>query len=70
MLQDFIACAEHLVATGWTTKGRIVAEGGSAGGLLMGAIVNMRPDLWGGALLEVPFVGAYRRLLHRIKHDA
>jgi oligopeptidase B len=40
---DFIACAEHLVEEGWTSKGRICAQGASAGGLLMGVIMNKRP---------------------------
>lgn len=53
---DFIACAEHLVATGWTSPSRLVARGGSAGGLLMGAVTNMRPDLWRAVVAEVPFV--------------
>ena len=53
---DFIACAEHLVATGWTTPERLVIRGGSAGGLLMGAVTNMRPDLWAAVVAEVPFV--------------
>ncbi len=55
---DFIAAAEHLVAEGWTSSGRIVAQGGSAGGLLMGAIVNLRPDLFAGVVAQVPFVDA------------
>ena len=41
---DFVACAEHLVAEGWTSPDRLVAEGGSAGGLLMGAVANLAPD--------------------------
>jgi oligopeptidase B len=53
---DFIACAEHLVANGYGTAGRVAAYGGSAGGMLMGAIVNMRPDLWGAIIAAVPFV--------------
>lgn len=53
---DYIDCADHLVKAGWTSTGRIVAEGGSAGGLLMGVVANQRPDLWGAVLLEVPFV--------------
>ncbi|WP_300676954.1 S9 family peptidase [Nocardioides sp.] len=54
---DFIACAEHLVATGWTENGRIVAEGGSAGGLLVGAVANLAPEgLLGGIVAAVPFV--------------
>jgi oligopeptidase B len=53
---DFIACAEHLIAEGYATKGRIAAYGGSAGGMLMGAIANLRPDLWGAIVAAVPFV--------------
>jgi oligopeptidase B len=53
---DFIACAEHLIAEGYATKGRIAAYGGSAGGMLMGAIANLRPDLWGAIIAAVPFV--------------
>ncbi|MCI4677983.1 S9 family peptidase [Rhodoblastus acidophilus] len=53
---DFIACARHLCELGLTEPGRIVAEGGSAGGLLMGAVANMAPDLFGGIIAEVPFV--------------
>ncbi|MDA8063113.1 MAG: S9 family peptidase [Actinomycetota bacterium] len=53
---DFVACAEHLVATGWAARGRIAARGGSAGGLLMGAVTNLRPDLWRAVVAEVPFV--------------
>jgi oligopeptidase B len=53
---DFVACARHLVDTGWTTPERLVAEGASAGGLLMGAIANQAPDLFGGVVAGVPFV--------------
>ncbi|MNS89611.1 Protease 2 [compost metagenome] len=53
---DFIACAEHLIERNYATAGRIVAQGGSAGGLLMGAVTNMRPDLWAGVIGSVPFV--------------
>lgn len=53
---DFIACAEHLVTEGYATKGRIAAYGGSAGGMLMGAVANLRPDLWGAIIAAVPFV--------------
>ena len=53
---DFIACAEHLVAEGYATRGRIAAYGGSAGGLLVGAVANLRPDLWGALIAAVPFV--------------
>jgi oligopeptidase B len=60
---DFIAAAETLVAEGYTAKGRIVAQGGSAGGMLMGAIANLRPDLWAGILAEVPFVDVLNTML-------
>jgi oligopeptidase B len=53
---DFIACAEYLIGQGYTRTGRIAAYGGSAGGMLMGAIANMRPDLWGAIIAAVPFV--------------
>ena len=53
---DFIACAEHLVAHGYGTAGRIAAYGGSAGGMLMGAIANLRPELWRAVIAAVPFV--------------
>ncbi|HEV7276100.1 MAG TPA: S9 family peptidase [Devosiaceae bacterium] len=60
---DFIAAAEALVAAGYTSKGRIVAQGGSAGGMLMGVIANMRPDLWAGILAQVPFVDVLNTML-------
>jgi oligopeptidase B len=53
---DFIACAEHLIKEKYTTNKKLVIEGGSAGGLLMGAVVNMRPDLFGIVISQVPFV--------------
>jgi oligopeptidase B len=53
---DFIACARHLVATGWTTPELTIAEGGSAGGLLMGAVANLAPEQFGGIVAAVPFV--------------
>ncbi|HET6970176.1 MAG TPA: S9 family peptidase [Phenylobacterium sp.] len=53
---DFIACAEHLVGERYAAKGRIAAYGGSAGGMLMGAVANLRPDLWGAIIAAVPFV--------------
>lgn len=53
---DFIAAAEHLISRDFTKAGNIVAHGGSAGGMLMGAINNMRPDLWAGVIGDVPFV--------------
>jgi oligopeptidase B len=53
---DFIDCAEFLVANKYTSPKHLYANGGSAGGLLMGAIANMRPDLWNGIIAAVPFV--------------
>ena len=53
---DFIDCGEALIKEKYTSKGHLYAMGGSAGGLLMGAIVNMAPDLWNGVIAEVPFV--------------
>jgi len=53
---DFIAVAEHLIAQGYARQKHIVAHGGSAGGLLMGAVLNLRPDLWAGVIAAVPFV--------------
>ena len=53
---DFIACAEHLIGQGYGAVGRIAAYGGSAGGMLVGAVANMRPDLWGAIIAAVPFV--------------
>ncbi|WP_322891223.1 MULTISPECIES: S9 family peptidase [unclassified Yoonia] len=60
---DFIGAAEALIAEGYTGKGRIVAQGGSAGGLLVGAVVNMRPDLWAGIIADVPFVDVLTTIL-------
>jgi oligopeptidase B len=53
---DFIDCAEFLLANKFTSTKHLYAMGGSAGGLLMGAVVNMRPDLWNGIVAQVPFV--------------
>ena len=53
---DFVASAEHLIGSGYGQAGRIVAQGGSAGGMLMGAAANLRPDLFAGIVAEVPFV--------------
>ena len=53
---DFIACAERLIADGYTRAGRIVPHGFSAGGLLVGVANNWRPDLWGGVIGQAPFV--------------
>lgn len=60
---DFIACARHLVETGWTTADVLVAEGGSAGGLLMGAVANQAPEAFGGIVAEVPFVDTLTTML-------
>src|SRR6185436_10322401 len=60
---DFIAAAEFLVARGDTSPDRLVVEGGSAGGLLMGAIVNMRPDLFRAVVSKVPFVDVINTML-------
>jgi oligopeptidase B len=60
---DFIACAEHLVSEGWTTAPRLVARGGSAGGLLMGAVANLAPQAFGGIVAQVPFVDALTSIL-------
>jgi len=61
--QDFVACAEHLIAQGLTRKGAIVAQGGSAGGMLMGAVANMAPELFGAIVAEVPFVDVLTTML-------
>src|SRR5436190_12836515 len=60
---DFIACAEHLVNNKYTAKNRIVIQGGSAGGMLMGAVANMRPDLFKAVLAQVPFVDVLNTML-------
>ena len=61
--QDFISCAEHLIAAGYARKGNIIAQGGSAGGMLMGAVANMAPDLFRGIVAEVPFVDVLSTML-------
>ncbi|GAB4063637.1 S9 family peptidase [Uliginosibacterium sediminicola] len=60
---DFIACAEALADAGYSARGRILASGGSAGGLLLGAVLNQRPELFGAAILEVPFVDVVTTML-------
>jgi oligopeptidase B len=60
---DFTACADYLVNEGWTTPSRLAARGGSAGGLLMGAVANLRPDLFGAIVAEVPFVDCLTTIL-------
>ena len=60
---DFIASAEHLIAQGMTTSDKLAIQGGSAGGLLMGAVVNMRPDLFDVVVADVPFVDVINTML-------
>jgi oligopeptidase B len=63
--RDFIAAGEHLVKAGLTRRGRIVANGGSAGGMLMGAVANMAPDLFLGIIADVPFVDVLNTMLDK-----
>ncbi|HEY2579138.1 MAG TPA: S9 family peptidase [Streptosporangiaceae bacterium] len=60
---DFVACAEHLVSQGWTSPERLIARGGSAGGLLMGAVANIAPQAVAGMVAQVPFVDALNSML-------
>jgi oligopeptidase B len=60
---DFIACAEHMVNQKYTSRDRLVIQGGSAGGLLMGAVTNMRPDLFKAVVAQVPFVDVLNTML-------
>ena len=60
---DFIDCAEFLINEKYTSKNHLYASGGSAGGLLMGSIINMRPDLWNGVIASVPFVDVISTML-------
>jgi oligopeptidase B len=60
---DFINCAEYLIENKYTSSSHLYAEGGSAGGLLMGAVANMRPDLWKGIIADVPFVDVVTTML-------
>ncbi|MBY0225390.1 MAG: S9 family peptidase [Hyphomicrobium sp.] len=62
---DFIAAGEMLVAEGLTSRGRIVANGGSAGGMLMGAVANIAPDLFLGIIADVPFVDVLNTMLDK-----
>jgi oligopeptidase B len=60
---DFVACAKHLVARKWTSADRLIARGGSAGGLLMGAVANLAPAAFRGIVAQVPFVDALNSIL-------
>lgn len=61
--EDFIACAEHLIQTGYTQAQKLCIMGGSAGGLLMGAVTNLRPDLFQAVIAHVPFVDMMNTML-------
>ena len=60
---DFVACARALIGEGWTSPGKLVARGGSAGGLLMGAVANLAPELFRAVVAEVPFVDCLTTIL-------
>jgi len=60
---DFVACAEALIQQGWTQPDKLIINGGSAGGLLMGAVTNLRPDLFKAVVAEVPFVDVINTML-------
>ncbi|MGF1922568.1 MAG: S9 family peptidase [Bacteroidia bacterium] len=60
---DFITCGEYLIEQKYTSKGHLYGHGGSAGGLLMGAVANLAPDLWNGLIADVPFVDVVNTML-------
>jgi oligopeptidase B len=60
---DFIDCGDYLIKEGYAAKDKLFAEGGSAGGLLMGAVMNMKPELWRGVIAGVPFVDVINTML-------
>jgi oligopeptidase B len=60
---DFIDCGKYLMKNKYTSQGHLYAMGGSAGGLLMGAIINMEPDMWNGVVAAVPFVDVISTML-------
>jgi oligopeptidase B len=60
---DFIAATEYLMQNGWTGRDKVVAHGGSAGGTLIGAVANLRPDLYAAMVAEVPFVDVLNTML-------
>lgn len=61
--KDYISCTEYLIKEGYTSKGKVTANGGSAGGLLMGTISNMAPELYNSVILDVPFVDVVTTIL-------
>lgn len=60
---DFIDCGKYLIAEKYTAKEHLYAQGGSAGGLLMGAVINMAPEIWNGVIAQVPFVDVVNTML-------
>ena len=60
---DFIACGEHLITEGYTTTDMLFGQGGSAGGLLIGAVINIKPEIWKGVIAQVPFVDVVTTML-------
>lgn len=60
---DFIDCGQYLIDQKFTSKGHLYAQGGSAGGLLMGAVINMAPEMWNGIIAQVPFVDVINTML-------
>ncbi|CAM3507988.1 S9 family peptidase [Parendozoicomonas haliclonae] len=62
--EDFVACSRYLIEQGYTSSDRLVISGGSAGGLLMGAVLNQAPELFAGAVLDVPFVDVLNSMLN------
>jgi oligopeptidase B len=60
---DFVDCAKYLIGEKWTSPSRLMIEGGSAGGMLMGAVVNMNPELFRAVHLAVPFVDVLNDML-------
>jgi oligopeptidase B len=60
---DFIDCGDYLIKEGYAAKDKLFAEGGSAGGLLMGAVMNMKPEIWRGVIAAVPFVDVINTML-------
>ncbi|MBN2789813.1 MAG: S9 family peptidase [Candidatus Delongbacteria bacterium] len=61
--KDFIACSEHLISDKYTSENKLIIKGASAGGLLIGAVLNMRPDLFAAAILDVPFLDVINTMM-------